>query len=217
MGRIAGSIRDAATGDKVQARAQVLDPTGLPTAPEGAIWKVGPGEPFFYSGGEFTVETTRGYYRVLVERGTEYRPWQTTVHVGKSENATVGHRPGTLVRSSRARLAPRQHPHPLRRKRDAARRAARLRLPHRGPAHDCGEHSEALGPGIRHEQVRARRDERIHRHPPLRTVRRGDAPQLQPVPRDRLRPRHAAQHPQRRGPAQQGDSLSIDSSRTIPR
>ncbi len=87
MGRITGSIRDATTGEKVQARVQVLDPTGLPTAPEGAIWKVGPGEPFFYSDGEFSVETTRGYYRVLVERGTEYRPWQTTVHVGKSENA----------------------------------------------------------------------------------------------------------------------------------
>ena len=89
MGRITGSIRDAATGDKVQARVQVLDPTGLPTAPEGSILKVGPGEPFFYSDGEFTVETTRGYYRVLVERGTEYRPWQTTVHVGKSEVAPL--------------------------------------------------------------------------------------------------------------------------------
>ena len=89
MGRITGSIRDATTGEKVQARVQVLDPQGLPTGPEGAIWKVGPGEPFFYSDGEFSVETTRGYYRGLVERGTEYRPWQTTVHVGKSENAGV--------------------------------------------------------------------------------------------------------------------------------
>ena len=89
MGRLTGSIRDATTGEQVQARVQVLDPTGLPTAPESAIWKVGPGEPFFYSDGEFSVETTRGYYRVLVERGTEYRPWQTTVHVGKSESATL--------------------------------------------------------------------------------------------------------------------------------
>ena len=84
MGRIAGSIRDAATGEKVQARVQVLDPAGVPAGPDGALWKVGPGEPFFYSDGEFSVETTRGYYRVLVERGTEYRPWQTAVHVGKS-------------------------------------------------------------------------------------------------------------------------------------
>ena len=89
MGRLTGSIRDATTGEQVQARVQVLDPTGLPTAQESAIWKVGPGEPFFYSDGEFSVETARGYYRVLVERGTEYRPWQTTVHVGKSECATL--------------------------------------------------------------------------------------------------------------------------------
>ena len=60
-----------------------------PLRPKGAIWKVGPGEPFFYSDGEFSVETTRGQYRVLVERGTEYTPWQTTVHVGKSEVATL--------------------------------------------------------------------------------------------------------------------------------
>ncbi len=85
MGRIAGSIRDAATGEQVQARVQALDPKGVPAGPDGALWKVGPGEPFFYSDGEFSVETTRGYYRVLVERGTEYTPWQTTVHVGKSE------------------------------------------------------------------------------------------------------------------------------------
>ena len=89
MGRIAGSIRDAATGEKVQARVQVLDPAGVPAGPDGALWKVGPGEPFFYSDGEFSIETTRGYYRVLVERGTEYRPWQTTVHVGKSEIAPL--------------------------------------------------------------------------------------------------------------------------------
>ena len=89
MGRIAGSIRDAATGEKVQARVQVLDPAGVPAGPDGALWKVGPGEPFFYSDGEFSVETTRGYYRVLVERGTEYRPWQTTVHVGKGRNCAA--------------------------------------------------------------------------------------------------------------------------------
>ncbi len=89
MGLIAGSIRDAKTGEMVEARVQVLDPAGDAAGPKGALWKVGPGEPFFYSAGEFSVEVSRGYHRVLVERGTEFRPWQTTVHVGKSSVAPL--------------------------------------------------------------------------------------------------------------------------------
>jgi len=63
MPKITGEIRDAATGEIVQARVQVLSPTGANVAPADAMWKVGPGEPFFYSDGQFSLETTRGYHR----------------------------------------------------------------------------------------------------------------------------------------------------------
>ena len=49
MAKITGEIRDAITGDIVQARVQVLNPAGENIAPPDAMWKVGPGEPFFYS------------------------------------------------------------------------------------------------------------------------------------------------------------------------
>ena len=49
MPKITGEIRDAATGEIVQTRVQVLDPTGTNVAPADAMWKVGSGEPFFYT------------------------------------------------------------------------------------------------------------------------------------------------------------------------
>ena len=82
MARITGEIRDASTGEVVQARVQIIGPTGETLAPEGAMWKQGPGEPFFYSDGQFSVDAPRGYSQVLVERGTEFTPWRTTVEVG---------------------------------------------------------------------------------------------------------------------------------------
>ncbi len=81
MARITGEIRDAATGEVVQARVQVLGPTGEPLAPDGAMWKSGPGEPFFYSDGQFSIDAPRGYSQVLVERGTEFTPWRQTVEI----------------------------------------------------------------------------------------------------------------------------------------
>ncbi|MGF1616565.1 MAG: CehA/McbA family metallohydrolase [Acidimicrobiia bacterium] len=82
MGRLIGEIRDASTGELVEARVQVIGPDGQPTGPDGSMWKRGPGEPFFYSGGHFSVEVPRGYSRVLVERGTEFSPWREAVEVG---------------------------------------------------------------------------------------------------------------------------------------
>ncbi|MBM3956500.1 MAG: CehA/McbA family metallohydrolase [Gemmatimonadetes bacterium] len=79
MSTLTGKIVDAETGAPVQARVQVLGPAGNRLAPAGAMWKVGPGEPFFYSDGEFSVETPRGRVQVLAERGTEYTPWRRTV------------------------------------------------------------------------------------------------------------------------------------------
>ena len=84
MATLTGRIVDATTGEPVQARVQVLGPAGNQLAPAGAMWKVGPGEPFFYSDGEFRVEAPRGRVQVLVERGTEYTPWRRTVECGVS-------------------------------------------------------------------------------------------------------------------------------------
>ena len=89
MPRITGEIRDTATGEIVQARVQVLSPAGTNVAPADAMWKVGSGEPFFYSNGQFSLETTRGYNRILVERGTEFTPWQQTIEVDASTDSTV--------------------------------------------------------------------------------------------------------------------------------
>jgi hypothetical protein len=89
MPKIIGEIRDAATGEIVQARVQVLLPTGENVAPADAMWKVGSGEPFFYSDGQFSFETTRGYHRVLVERGTEFTPWEGVIEVDGSADSSV--------------------------------------------------------------------------------------------------------------------------------
>ena len=89
MPKITGEIRDAATGEIVQARVQVLDPAGSNVAPADAMWKVGPGDPFFYTSGQFSLEITRGYHRVLVERGTEFTPWVGTVEVEGSTDTSI--------------------------------------------------------------------------------------------------------------------------------
>ena len=74
MPKITGSIVDAATGEPVPARVQVLVSTGETVHPPDAILKVGPGAPFFYADGAFEVEAPRGAARVVAERGTEYAP-----------------------------------------------------------------------------------------------------------------------------------------------
>ncbi|MDA1280424.1 MAG: CehA/McbA family metallohydrolase [Chloroflexi bacterium] len=89
MPKITGEVRDASTGEVVQARVQVLAPNGANIAPVDAMWKVGSGEPFFYSDGQFSIETTRGYHRVLVERGTEFTPWVRTIEVDGTSDSIV--------------------------------------------------------------------------------------------------------------------------------
>ena len=84
MGILTGKIIDPATGKPVEARVQVLGPAGAQLAPRDAMWKVGPGEPFFYCDGEFSLEVPRGLSRIVVERGTEYTPWQRTVECDTS-------------------------------------------------------------------------------------------------------------------------------------
>ncbi len=89
MARLAGEIRDAATGERVEARVQVLQPNGEHLLPANAMKKVGPGEPFFYSDGQFSVDARTGYHRILVERGTEYRPWSRTVSLIEGRDVAV--------------------------------------------------------------------------------------------------------------------------------
>ena len=74
MAKVAGSIVDKATGERVAARVQVLASNGDYPSPAGAIVKVGPGAPFFYADGTFEVDVVRGPTQVVVERGTEYVP-----------------------------------------------------------------------------------------------------------------------------------------------
>ncbi len=89
MPTLAGEVRDVATGQRMEARVQVLGPSGNTVTPAGALLKVGPGEPFFYSDGQFSVEARIGYNRVLVERGTEYRPWSRTVHLSEGQTLAM--------------------------------------------------------------------------------------------------------------------------------
>ncbi|MCI0441489.1 MAG: CehA/McbA family metallohydrolase [Chloroflexi bacterium] len=79
MAKLAGVIVDEATGQRIDARVQVLASSGRFVSPADAILKVGPGVPFFYSDGAFEVDATRGPTQVLVERGTEYVPAQLSV------------------------------------------------------------------------------------------------------------------------------------------
>ena len=87
MANIAGSIVDRATGETIAARVQVLASNGEYVHPPDAILKVGPGAPFFYSGGSFEVDVMRGPTQVLVERGTEYVPGR--VYLDAASQGTV--------------------------------------------------------------------------------------------------------------------------------
>ncbi|MBN1400000.1 MAG: CehA/McbA family metallohydrolase [Anaerolineae bacterium] len=81
MAKLAVKIVDKATGEPVEARAQVLASSGQFLHPHDALLKVGPGLPFFYTHGDFSLEAPVGLTRVLVERGTEYVPAQLEVEM----------------------------------------------------------------------------------------------------------------------------------------
>jgi hypothetical protein len=87
MAKLTGKITDSATGDHVEARVQVIGPGGQILAPADAMFKVGPGDPFFYSDGEFALDIPRGRSQIVVERGTEFTPWAHTVEADK--NGTI--------------------------------------------------------------------------------------------------------------------------------
>jgi hypothetical protein len=79
VSKITGRIVDKLTGQPVEACVQVLSSDGHFLGPTDAVLKVGPGLPFFYSDGSFTVDAPRGVTSILVERGTEYTPARINV------------------------------------------------------------------------------------------------------------------------------------------
>ena len=86
MGTLHGVIRDSVSGEPVEAKVHVLTSSGNFVHPANSILKVGPGEPSFYSAGEFTVDVPRGSTDIIVERGTEYEPLRKVVS-GPSKRA----------------------------------------------------------------------------------------------------------------------------------
>ena len=81
MGTLHGTIIDAVSGESLDAKVHVLNATGTFSHPPNSMLKRGPGTPFFFSDGAFAVEGSRGRTDVLVERGTEYEPYRTTVEL----------------------------------------------------------------------------------------------------------------------------------------
>ena len=84
MATLHGTIIDAATGEKIDAKVHVLDASGNFHYPTGALMKRGPGTPFFFSDGVFEVPVGRGRTDILVERGTEYEPTRLVVETPAS-------------------------------------------------------------------------------------------------------------------------------------
>ena len=74
MGILRGIICDGTSGASVEAKVHVLSSNGQFIHPSDSLLKIGSGDPFFYSSGEFTVNVPRGATDIIVERGTEYQP-----------------------------------------------------------------------------------------------------------------------------------------------
>ena len=78
MAKLTGSIVDEATGERVEARVQVLASSGSFVHPTDAILKVGPGAPFFYSDGTFEsfnwtrqAQESATWWRLPLEPGSQ--------------------------------------------------------------------------------------------------------------------------------------------------
>ena len=84
MAIIHGTIIDASTQEKIDAKIHVLNAYGRFVHPSNALLKEGPGTPFFFSDGEFEVRVERGRIDILVERGTEYEPARIVVDASES-------------------------------------------------------------------------------------------------------------------------------------
>ena len=89
MGTLHGVIRDSVSGEPVEAKVHVLTSSGNFVHPADSLLKVGPGDPFFYSAGEFTVDVPRGSTDIIVERGTEYEPLRKVVSAPQKGHVDV--------------------------------------------------------------------------------------------------------------------------------
>ena len=89
MGILRGIIRDGTSGALVEAKVNVLSSNGRFVHPSNSLLKVGPGDPFFYSSGEFTVNLPRGATDIVVERGTEYQPLRNVVSMPQKGEVEV--------------------------------------------------------------------------------------------------------------------------------
>ena len=89
MGILHGTIIDAATHQPLDAKVHVLAATGSFAYPSSALLKRGPGTPFFFCDGEFSLNAPRGRADILVERGTEYEPLRTVVEVPEKGAADI--------------------------------------------------------------------------------------------------------------------------------
>lgn len=74
MAELKAHIYDENSGALVAAKVHVLTSSGTFIHPQGSVLKVGPGMPFFYCEGHFSVQIPRGATDIIVERGTEYEP-----------------------------------------------------------------------------------------------------------------------------------------------
>jgi hypothetical protein len=89
MATLQGHIRDAQSGARLQAKVMVVSASGRFVHPRDSLLKVGPGEPSFYSDGEFRVDVPRGATQIVVERGTEYEPLRQSVSMPQKGSAEV--------------------------------------------------------------------------------------------------------------------------------
>ena len=154
MTTLRGRIWDRGTGRPLEARVQVLASTGQFRAPEGAILKVGAGQPFFYSDGTFEVDVPVGQADIVVERGTEYRPLRLCRRrAGRRRRRS---RPAARALDpacpSEGWYAGNTHVHYDEKETRAARSAA-ARSARRGPAGARRQRAEAARPGVRLERL----------------------------------------------------------------
>ena len=84
MAIIHGTIVDASTSERIDAKVHVVDCAGTFRRPDDAVLKIGSGTPFFFCDGEFEVRVDRGRTDILVERGTEYEPARVVVEASAS-------------------------------------------------------------------------------------------------------------------------------------
>jgi hypothetical protein len=89
MGTLRGTVVDARTGRRLEARVHALASTGQFRAPPDAILKAGGGPPFFYADGAFTLDLPLGQAALVLERGIEYRPLHRQVEIPRSGTVEV--------------------------------------------------------------------------------------------------------------------------------